>query len=112
MCCVAGKEGQPSKRRKFDPYVEPQEVFVPKVEVKIQIPEEIKNWLVDDWDAVTRQKKLVELPAKVTVDQILNDFVEFRKANKTKETREVVAICCANWSQCSSLSSSPSGCFG
>eukprot|EP01137_Pigoraptor_chileana_P000445 Opistho-2@36653 len=46
-------------------------------EVKIIIPEDLKRQLVDDWDFVTRQKKLVGLPREPTVEKVLEDFEKY-----------------------------------
>uniref|UniRef100_A0A8C4TMM7 Mortality factor 4-like protein 1 n=1 Tax=Erpetoichthys calabaricus TaxID=27687 RepID=A0A8C4TMM7_ERPCA len=84
------------KRARVDPTVESEETFMNRVEVKVKIPEELKPWLVDDWDLITRQKQLFHLPAKKNVDTILEDYGNYKKSrgnsdNKEYAVNEVVA---------------------
>lgn len=47
-------------------------------EIKILVPDEIKMKLVDDWENITKDHKLVELPAnKFTVAEILEEFAAY-----------------------------------
>lgn len=85
---VGGGGGAVESRKKrgnsrLDPSVESEDQFCSKVEVKIKIPDELKPWLVDDWDAVTKQHKLVELPAKTTVQEIIDGYVQYKKTGKS-----------------------------
>ncbi|KAJ8417208.1 hypothetical protein AAFF_G00284350 [Aldrovandia affinis] len=94
----AGEMPQPprKKRARVDPTVESEETFINRVEVKVKIPEELKPWLVDDWDLITRQKQLFHLPAKKNVDTVLEDYANYKKSrgnsdNKEYAVNEVVA---------------------
>ncbi|KFV72208.1 Mortality factor 4-like 1, partial [Dryobates pubescens] len=75
------------KRARVDPTVESVETFMNRVEVKVKIPEELKPWLVDDWDLITRQKQLFYLPAKKNVDSILEDYANYKKSRGNTDNK-------------------------
>lgn len=50
-----------------------------KKEVVINIPNELKPILVDDWDYIGRQRKLLIIPARYTVEDLLNDYARERE---------------------------------
>uniref|UniRef100_A0A8C5BMD2 Mortality factor 4-like protein 1 n=1 Tax=Gadus morhua TaxID=8049 RepID=A0A8C5BMD2_GADMO len=90
-------QGPRKKRARADATVESEEMFTNRVEVKVKIPEELKPWLVDDWDLITRQKQLFHLPAKKNIEAVLEDYANYKKSkgnsndNKEYAVGEVVA---------------------
>ncbi|XP_051117476.1 protein MRG1 isoform X2 [Andrographis paniculata] len=46
--------------------------------IKIHIPPNLKKRLVDDWEFITQQNKLVKLPRSPNVDDILAKYLEHR----------------------------------
>lgn len=71
------------KKRSNDNTIETEEQHKAKMEIKIKIPDELKMWLADDWNAINHQHKLVDIPAKKTVSDIIDAFVQMKKANKS-----------------------------
>lgn len=65
------------KKRKADSGTEKCNISPEKL-IKIQIPSGLKKQLVDDWEFITQQNKLVKLPRSPTVDDILTKYLEDR----------------------------------
>ncbi|ODN03725.1 Mortality factor 4-like protein 1 [Orchesella cincta] len=82
-------ESESSRRRRRNDFVEAESHYTSKQEVHIMIPEQLKIFLVDDWDSVTRQKRLVNVPPRCTIDQI---FEEYLKAKK-KSDQNAIDLC-------------------
>ncbi|KAI9015149.1 MRG-domain-containing protein [Gaertneriomyces semiglobifer] len=53
---------------------EREEEFLKRPEVKISIPESLKTRLVEEWEWVTKEHKLVPLPRTPTVQDILQSY--------------------------------------
>ncbi|GBN24697.1 Mortality factor 4-like protein 1 [Araneus ventricosus] len=85
-------EIQRKKRTRAEQNVETEEEYTQKLEIRVKIPDELKHRLVDDWDLVTRQKKLVQLPARVPVETIISDYIKQRVSVKGMTPNKETAI--------------------
>ncbi|KAM9034325.1 mortality factor 4-like protein 1 [Sarcophilus harrisii] len=61
-------------------------------DVKVEIPEELKPWLVDDWELVTKHNQLFSLPARKNVDAILEDYARARSAPGAAEEKAFAVV--------------------
>ncbi|KAK1589457.1 hypothetical protein Q3G72_034307 [Acer saccharum] len=64
------------KKRKSDSGVE--DTLSTEKFVKIQMPATLKKQLVDDWEFINQQDKLVKLPRSPNVDEILSKYLQYR----------------------------------
>ncbi|KVI08963.1 Chromo domain-like protein [Cynara cardunculus var. scolymus] len=69
--------GAKGKKRKNDSSTEKEIASIEKL-VNIEIPSTLKKQLVDDWEFVNEQDKLVKLPRSPNVDDILDSYLEYR----------------------------------
>ncbi|KAE8211158.1 hypothetical protein CF327_g5064 [Tilletia walkeri] len=80
----SGATGRGAKRTRE--IAEQEDEYVKRPEVKIPIPEPLKIILVDDWERVTKNSQLVQLPRKPCVQQVLEDYkahyIKHRKGAK------------------------------
>ncbi|XP_004714189.1 mortality factor 4-like protein 2 isoform X2 [Echinops telfairi] len=84
------KEAQPPSRKRAgaDPTIEKKKAFEKCVKVKGKIPKELKAWLIEDWDLVTRQKQLFQLPAKKNVEAILDEYANYKRHERNVDHKE------------------------
>ncbi|KAJ7159853.1 MRG-domain-containing protein [Mycena crocata] len=61
---------------------------VRRPEMKLNIPEQIKVKLVDDWETVTKDNKLVTLPRDPTVEDLLKQFEAYLKETKPPHLKD------------------------
>ena len=62
-------------------------------EIEIELPGDLKKVLVDDYDYLERQRKLVNIPARYSLEELISDYCDFRKEDTAgKAGRE--EVCC------------------
>ncbi|RMJ28145.1 hypothetical protein PHISP_00999 [Aspergillus sp. HF37] len=70
-------------KRNRDSEIEKEENFYSRPSVKIVLPDNLKSFLVDDWENITKNRQVVALPAKYTVRQIMDEYTAEEKPNRT-----------------------------
>ncbi|TPX30839.1 hypothetical protein SmJEL517_g05687 [Synchytrium microbalum] len=71
-----------AQKRKLEEMAAKEEEFVKRPEIKIPIPDALKVQLVDDWENVTKNGKLVPLPRNPTITSLLESYRESIKTKK------------------------------
>ncbi|KAJ3414573.1 Esa1p-associated factor [Chytridiales sp. JEL 0842] len=81
-----------SKKRPRDSG-EKEDEYLKRPEIKIALPESLKIQLVDDWEDVTKNQKLVSLPRNPNVTTIIRQYKEAAlKKSSTKESFQADVI--------------------
>lgn len=62
--------------------IEKDEDFLRRPAIKIHIPDTLKSILVDDWEKVTKDQKLVPLPSQTPVSLFLDEYHDFEKPKR------------------------------
>ncbi|XP_031787123.1 mortality factor 4-like protein 1 isoform X2 [Nasonia vitripennis] len=84
-------EAPRKKRGRPEPSDEAEEYTV-KQQIHITIPDDLKYHLLDECDVITKQKKLPSLPMSITVEKVLNDYIEAIESGKINGVNKESAI--------------------
>ncbi|KAL3316671.1 Mortality factor 4-like protein 2 [Cichlidogyrus casuarinus] len=71
------------KSRVGDQFEEPG--LLDKASLTLTIPINLRNWLLDDWDLVSRQSMLLNLPSKKPISKILSDYLDTMMNTKKED---------------------------
>ncbi|KAF2635015.1 mortality factor 4-like protein-like protein 1 [Massarina eburnea CBS 473.64] len=91
----ASATGPRGQKRMRDHDLEKEETFTSRRAVRILMPDRLKSLLVDDWENVTKNLQLVQLPSKKPAGVILDAYRDFampsRKGAEIDILEEVIA---------------------
>ncbi|KAF2190566.1 NuA4 histone acetyltransferase complex, Eaf3/MRG15 subunit [Zopfia rhizophila CBS 207.26] len=83
---AAGPRGQ-KRGRDYD--IEREEAFQSRRAVRIHMPDRLKSLLVDDWENITKNLQLVQLPSSKPASIILDEYFESQKSYRRPGSAEV-----------------------
>lgn len=66
-----------------------EETFQARRAVKIPMPDNLKSLMVDDWENVTRNLQLVQLPSKKPAGAILDEYLHYQRTHRKLSPVEV-----------------------
>lgn len=72
--------------------IEKEEEFLRKPEIKIIMPDLLKLQLIDDWENITKDQKLVTLPRKPNVADILDEYKKLKIDTESKDASNDVIL--------------------
>jgi mortality factor 4-like protein 1 len=82
---AAGPRGQ-KRGRDYD--IEKEEAFQSRRAVRIYTPDRLKSLLVDDWENITKNLQLVQLPSQKPASVILDEYFEAEKSKRRPGSAE------------------------
>jgi hypothetical protein len=65
-----------------------EEVFQNKRAVRIYMPDRLKSLLVDDWENITKNLQLVQLPSKKPASVILDEYFSYVRSTGNRNSTE------------------------
>ncbi|KAI3660147.1 hypothetical protein MP638_002544 [Amoeboaphelidium occidentale] len=74
-----------NERKRPLPSGDKEQEYLKRPEIRIPIPDNLKAQLIDDWENVTKNRRLVSLPRSPTVAEILSEYKEYRSKQKLKD---------------------------
>jgi len=66
-----------ANKRRGEMDLDKEEEYLKRPEINILIPDPLKSLLVDDWEIVTKEHQLLQLPVKPSVNDILKQYRQF-----------------------------------
>jgi len=77
------------QKRLRDHDLEKEEHFQNKLAVRIYMPDRLKSLLVDDWESITKNLQLVQLPSSRPAGVILDEYQKYAKATGSRNGTEL-----------------------
>jgi len=74
--------GNRGSKRARDNDIEKEESFYTRPSIRINVPDHLKNLLVDDWENVTKSLLLVPLPSQAPANFIIDEYFNEEKMNR------------------------------